>query len=151
MTAQRVCAFGGSGLVELERWGEEIDKLRAIRLGDFGHGGGVLLEVLVVLLRIGEIQVDVTLRRDGRDEHDARCALAAVVLLRGVLEEFLQLLLELGQTIIAGKGFVEAVKRKRLGRSGTPRRPRVSAHVIRTHAGLKPGSRRSSAIFSLCQ
>ena len=95
--------------VELLGGGEEVDELHGVGLSDFGHGGGVEREVLVVAG--GELGVEVrglqVLVRDRGEEDDADLPLA-VVGREGLLQPAVEVRLEGIQTGRTGEGFVEA-------------------------------------------
>ena len=92
---------------KLLRGREEIDERNVIRLRHLCHGGSVLLQIAVVRRR-GEVRVLMLLRRDRREEDDARRALPAEVLGLRLLEKAVQILAELLQPALAGKGFIPA-------------------------------------------
>ena len=92
------------------RHGEDVHKEHVIRLGHVGHGRRVELEVGVVRLRIGQVGIIDLFVGDGREEHDARRAFAAVILRPRIFEKLVEVALEFVDPSRSLERFVEAVK-----------------------------------------
>ncbi len=99
-----------AGLVGLAGRFEQVHKADTGSRGHLAHGGGVVLQVGVPLLRRRQAGIVQLLQGDRREQHDARGALAAVVLLLRPFDELGEVRLEGLQPLVALEGFVVAVK-----------------------------------------
>ncbi len=90
-------------LEQLLRRGKQVDEADARFLCDTLDGLGVVTEPHVVLFAVREVLVARVLEGDGRDQHDARCTLVAVVLRPGVLHQLLQVGRELAEPLATSK------------------------------------------------
>ena len=87
---------------------KQVHKGDVVGASDFRHRGGVLLQAFVVRGAVGQIAGVQVFVRDGREEHQARRALAVVLLAQRLLNERFEVFLELGQALLAGEGLVVA-------------------------------------------
>ena len=103
-------ALPGRLLVEALRRVEKVHKQRVVGFSHLRHRDGIELKVGVVRARIGQVRVGQLFVGDRGEEHEARRAFAAVVRLPGVLEKFLEVLLERSDSLRPLERLVEAVE-----------------------------------------
>ena len=87
---------------------EQVDEDHVVLPGQLGHGVGVELDVLVVLLAVGDVRVLEVFVGDRREQDEPGGCLAVVLGGRRLLDELLEVAPELGQPGGPGERLVEA-------------------------------------------